>query len=91
MACTTGCPASTARHPTINKNDAPAIFYLDWAANYDLEIAGHESTAFLNIRNLENKPHPRGLAVSANFNNGNIATAYDVDGRVYRVGLRFRM
>ena len=91
VVCTSACPLSTTRNPTINRNDAPSIFYLDWSANYELEIAGRETTAFVNIRNLENKPHPDYLATNANFNNGNISTAYDVDGRVYRIGLRFRM
>jgi len=89
--CKSACPASTPSLQTVNENDAPGIFYLDFSATYDLNILGRESSVFLNIRNLENKPHPNYINTNANFNNGNIATAYDVDGRVYRIGLRFRM
>ena len=72
VECTTACPASTLLATTINNNTAPAVFYLDYAANYKLELGGHETTAFLNVRNLENKPHP---AITQ------IPTVYDIDGR----------
>ena len=58
-------------------------------ANWDLSEL--DATAFLNIRNLENKPHPELNVFGSSFGNGALPTAYDVDGRVYRVGLRFKM
>ena len=91
IECQSACPASPASHPTVNLNHAPSIFYLDWAANFDFNFGTRLTTAFVNIRNLQNKPHPDNFAVTANFNNANVSTAYDVDGRTFRIGMRFSL
>jgi len=90
IACTSACPASTLANPTVNVNRVPSAFYLDWAMNYELELWGRQSVVFFNIRNLENKPQPDLVVFSHQHNTGGWGE-YDTDGRVYRLGLRFRM
>lgn len=90
--CTSSCPESTAANPTVNNNYLPGRFYLDLAFSYDFKLGDRrEVSAFFNVRNLTNKDP--GLSVNGNaFGNGaNSAVLYDVDGTVFRAGLRFKI
>ena len=69
----------------------PSAFFLDWSLNYDTMIAGDiASTIFVNIKNIENKPQPDPAAYGHQHNTG-AWPEYDSDGRVYRIGLRFKL
>ena len=96
IECQTGCPVSAAPHITVNNNHIPGAVYWDFAASYTVFTAATgrgEVETFLNIRNITNKD---AVAVGSPGNyqfdiiNTN-TTLYDTDGRVYRVGVRFRM
>ncbi|MGE4064291.1 MAG: TonB-dependent receptor plug domain-containing protein [Rhodospirillaceae bacterium] len=97
IECTTGCPPSTTTNMTIDNNRIPGATYFDLSLTYEFadgESAGIESEAFLTIQNLMNKDP----AVAAR-GPGNVpflyspanASMYDVLGRQFRAGVRFRM
>ncbi|MEG3143131.1 TonB-dependent receptor [Sphingomonas sp. RT2P30] len=92
IECNSACPTSTTANPTYNYNRLPGTFYLDASLSYGFTVSGHTQVeAFFNVRNLTNKD-PAQVPNSNQFfsprTNGNI---YDVLGRVYRVGLRFKL
>lgn len=80
--CESGCPAVTAGHPTINFNDLPGRFYMDANVSYDLDVGGRSTTLSFSVKNALDKDPPP-LPTGAN-----LATLYDVMGRVYRAGVR---
>jgi outer membrane receptor protein involved in Fe transport len=94
IQCTTGCPTSTANNPTYDDISVAAATYFDLAASYkfgkDLQYE-----AFFNVRNLANKdpavvpPGPTGYQSWTNFPFN--AAQYDVLGRVFNAGFRFKM
>jgi len=80
IVCQTGCPVSTANHPTIDDNRLDGAFYMDIGASYDIT---KEINAYVKVDNLfDRDPEP-----SVIFNN---PTLYDEIGRVYRAGVRFQ-
>ncbi|MDF0542936.1 TonB-dependent receptor [Sphingobium sp. H39-3-25] len=92
IECTSNCPASTVEHPTINDNHMPGRLYLDLALSYDFLLGGRKSvTTFFNVRNLTNKDPGLTIATGNAFANGGNAVLYDVDGVVFRVGVRFKL
>lgn len=92
IECTSGCPAATGDHPTVNYNRMPGRLYIDLALSYDFTFGGDKkATAFFNVRNLTNKDP--GLSAQGNFfgNGANAAPLYEVEGTVFRGGLRFKL
>ena len=95
VECKTGCPLSTVVNRTIDRNHVSGQYWLDLTTSYKFEV-GESSTveAFLNIRNLFNSdptivpPLGTGSAFWAPLTN---RTYYDVLGRVFRTGVRFKM
>jgi iron complex outermembrane receptor protein len=91
ITCTSACPVATALNPTIDANALPGATYFDLAFAYSFTDAAQ---AFFNIKNLANKDPaitPRGPA-NAPFDQL-LANPYlyDVLGRVFRAGVRFKM
>jgi hypothetical protein len=89
IQCTSGCPAATAAHSTIDNNHLPGAFYLDLAINYMLGPA----ELFLTIENLANRdpgivPGLGGLGFVIPPTD---PSTYDVLGRIYRAGVRFTL
>lgn len=81
--CETGCPPVTAGHPTINYNTMPGRFYLDANVSYELDFGEKTQTVLsFSVKNAFDKDPPPLAA------NANLATLYDVMGRVYRAGVR---
>ncbi|HYD44159.1 MAG TPA: TonB-dependent receptor [Phenylobacterium sp.] len=71
----------------IEKNKVKARFYTSLTFNYDFEALGSKAEAFVNVNNVFDVKPPFGFA----FNYGLTASPmYDVIGRAYKVGLRFR-
>jgi outer membrane receptor protein involved in Fe transport len=89
IECQTNCPTATAAHPTVNDNHMPGRTYLDAALSYNFTVRDAKLTAFFNVRNLANVDPAPSVAYT-NWTNGANPLLYDVDGRVYRLGLRFQ-
>lgn len=92
--CSSGCPASTVTSRTINNNRIPGAFYLDSSVTFDVKSGANEMQFYLAISNLLNKdpavvaPGPAGSAYATPATNQSL---YDLLGRTYRVGVRFKM
>lgn len=91
ITCTTGCPAATARNPTINLNYVPSIAYFDLAFDYGFMDDAIET--YFTAENVFDKDPPfvvgqRGSGFYAGQGNTSL---YDRLGRVFRAGVRFRM
>ncbi len=92
IECQTGCPVATTTNPTYNYNRLPGAFYLDAAFNYAFEpFDGFKGELFLNVRNLANTDPPSTPNPSTDYSIRTSSGVYDVLGRVYRGGLRFRL
>lgn len=71
----------------IASNKVDPVLYTDLNLKYDFEKFGLESEAFLNINNVFNRQPPMGFA----FGYGLTASPmYDIVGRDFEVGLRFK-
>ncbi|WP_336961423.1 TonB-dependent receptor [Sphingobium aquiterrae] len=67
-------------------NHIPAVWYFELAENYDISIGGHKVTLFGVAENLFDRdppPIPNGRAFGSD-------APYDLLGRTYRVGMRFK-
>ena len=79
------------RDPTVvDLQNIPAQFYLDGQISARIKAGGNNYELFLNVRNIFNKQPP------FTPQNGNIpvpvnTSLYDVIGRTFRVGFKFRM
>ena len=90
VQCTSNCPAATIAHPTIENNRIPGAYYFDASVNYKLP---HGVEAYLAVDNLLDTapvmtaygPSVGGPPLSVN------PSLYDVLGRTFRFGLRFKM
>ena len=94
IECTSGCPTSTVTHRTIDNNQIAGAFYVDANFTYKLvtESAG-DLSFFFNVSNALNKappsvPNSGGLLYAGKGTN---VTLYDILGRSFRAGVRFRM
>lgn len=85
VVCSSNCPASTANHPTIDRNRMEGAFYVDIGGT--AKITGNVSTFFKvdNLFDHDPAPSPQtntGLDVNP--------ALYDTLGRTYRLGVRAR-
>ena len=85
VVCTTGCPASTGNHPTIDYNKMKGAFYFDVGGT--VKITKEIGTFFKvdNVFDHDPAPSPQtntGLDVNP--------ALYDTLGRTYRIGVRAR-
>jgi outer membrane receptor protein involved in Fe transport len=94
VECTSGCPASTVTNRTINDNSIKGAFYLDTSASYDVEMGDRSLQLFVSVNNVFDKdppvvaPGPAGSAYATPATNQSI---YDLLGRTYRFGVRFKL
>jgi outer membrane receptor protein involved in Fe transport len=96
VTCTSGCPASSGNHITVDNNHIEGAFYIDTSITYKImrKADGADVSLYFNVQNLANKDpaivaqQPGGYNYSLNNDNGYL---YDVLGRVFRAGVRFRM
>ena len=94
VECTSGCPASTVTNRTIDNNRIQGAFYVDAALSFDIEMGERELEFFLAANNLFDKdppvvaPGPAGSAYATPATNQSL---YDLLGRTYRVGIRFKL
>ncbi len=93
IVCTTGCPTSTPQRETANYNFIKGYRYFDVGLNYRFTVGDDvQMDAFMNVRNIFNTdPAQVGyrnipyIVYTAN------SALYDILGRVFRAGVRFKM
>jgi len=96
IECSSGCPASTTDHRTINDNRIDGAVYFDASLAYRLNAvsAFSEMEFFVAVTNLADKdpvvvaPGPSGVAYATSANNPSL---YDSLGRVFRAGIRLKL
>jgi len=94
IECTSGCPTSTVTNRTINDNSIKGAFYVDASLSQDFEMNGRKLQLFFAVSNLFDKdppvvaPGPAGSAYATPATNQSL---YDLLGRTYRIGARFKM
>ena len=94
VECTSGCPASTVTNRTINDNHIDGAFYLDATTSREITMGSRRLELFLNVTNIFDKdppvvaPGPAGSAYATPATNQSL---YDLLGRTYRAGVRFRL
>lgn len=95
IECTSGCPVSTPLARTVDENDVEGRVYLDTAFTYKFGFGeAVDMEAFLNVQNVMDKDPPVVGGAPGGFSYEQPSTndgLYDVMGRTFRVGLRFRM
>ena len=94
IQCTSNCPIVASPYMTINNNYAPGYFYLDWSFTHAIDVGDTKVEAFLNINNLFNRDPgmiPKGSDEVGNEVSLTNPGKYDVLGRVFRAGVRFKM
>jgi outer membrane receptor protein involved in Fe transport len=78
---------------TINRNKIPAYAYLDLSAEYNAEMKGGQKVSFFGVVNnlLDTDPPliPSGTGGGTSGSSTN-SVFYDVIGRAFRVGIRFK-
>lgn len=90
IECASGCPTSTVANTTINDNDLPGATYFD--GNITLKRPGGFE-AFLAVDNILNKD-PAPVAFGPGVGSTPLSVnplLYDVLGRTFRAGFRFRI
>ncbi|HEY0571986.1 MAG TPA: TonB-dependent receptor [Enterovirga sp.] len=78
---------------TINRNEVPAYAYLDLTTQYDVALAGgREFSFFIVVNNLLNTDPPLIPSGTGGGTSGSSTNSvfYDVIGRAFRVGVRFK-
>ncbi|MBB5733489.1 outer membrane receptor protein involved in Fe transport [Altererythrobacter atlanticus] len=89
IACTSGCPVSTATARTINTNHIDGAFYVDGSVYYDVDLGPAETTLFFAVSNLLDKDPPvvaSGPAGSAYATPATNQSLYNLLGRTFRIG-----
>lgn len=86
VVCSTGCPVSTGNNPTLDNNSMPGVLYVDVGGTYNITDA---VKAYFKIDNLFDKD-PVAMPQTNTGLDLNPAL-YDVQGRIYRVGVRFSL
>ncbi len=94
IECVTGCPTSTTNRTTIDNNKLDGAVYFDFSATYKMEFESAQADLFFSVRNLMNRDAgivPSGPGASVFSTNESNSGLYDLQGRAYRAGIRFRM
>ncbi len=91
VECSSNCPTSTSAHRTIDNNHVDGAFYFDATASYEVS---ENATVYFAVDNLLNRaPAPYGSA-GTGIGSAQIGVSqlyYDVIGRSFRAGLRFKL
>lgn len=92
IECSASCPVSTVNNPTIDNNHVDGAWYFDASATFRPELPGNPEL-FVSIKNIANKDPaivarpPSGQAYGFRPTQESI---YDILGRQYRAGIRFK-
>ncbi|MCA0201124.1 MAG: TonB-dependent receptor [Proteobacteria bacterium] len=95
IECQTGCPASAGIRLTTDNNQVESSFLIDFNSSYTMNFGEtSEAELFFNVRNLFNTDPPiavRGPGGSSwDFPPTNQGL-YDIMGRIFRAGVKFKM
>jgi outer membrane receptor protein involved in Fe transport len=94
IECQSGCPVSTGNNPTYDNIQVAGATYFDFATTYKFG-EDRQYEVFVNVRNIANKDPAivaRGPTGYPSWTNNPVsAQQYDVLGRVFRAGFRFKM
>ncbi|MBX7197748.1 MAG: TonB-dependent receptor [Rhodospirillaceae bacterium] len=95
VECQTGCPTNlVSPYQSIDNNYGPGYYYFDWSITRKFELGGSAAEAFLNVNNIFNRDPgitPKGSDEIGYEISASNPSKYDVLGRVFKVGLRFKM
>ncbi len=95
IECSSGCPVSTPLARTVDENDVEGRVYLDTAFTYKFGVGEDvDMEAFFNVQNVMDKDPPVVGGAPGGFSYEQSSTndgLYDVMGRTFRAGLRFKM
>ncbi len=93
IACTTGCPTPVpAGMRTVDYNYVPSYYATDIAVSYALFRDGDRNAeVYLNVDNLFDKDPPPVAVSGVAYGLMTQPALYDVFGRAFRAGVRFRM
>jgi len=93
IACASGCPTPVpAGKRTVDSNFVPAYYATDVAFSYAFFTDGERNAeAYLNIDNLFDKDPPPVAISGVAYSPMTQPALYDVYGRMFRAGVRFRM
>ncbi len=94
IQCSSGCPVATTDNPTIDNNFIAGATYFDANVTYKIKTdSAGDYSLFLTVQNLFDKDPPvvplnGGLLYAGRATN---VTLFDILGRVFRAGVRFKM
>lgn len=92
IECSAACPTATVNHPTIDNNHVDGAVYFDASVTLKPQLSFHPEI-FFSVRNLANKDGAyvfRGPGALSYGERPTQETVYDLLGRTFRVGVRFR-
>jgi iron complex outermembrane recepter protein len=90
IQCTTNCPTATVANPTISNNSLPGAIYFDTTFSYKLPSGVEVYGAVDNLVNKAPPMVPYGPSIGSAPLSIN-PVIYDTLGRVFRMGVRFKM
>lgn len=74
-----------------NNNSVPRIFYTDFTVNYNMELLDTRDQLYLTVQNLFDQKPPTVAVAPLSWSQPTSAIAYDTIGRVFNIGVRFKM
>jgi outer membrane receptor protein involved in Fe transport len=87
IECTSGCPAPTDLHGTINNNHVPSTFYMDLGGNFNVT---KNVESYFKIDNIADSPPTLAPVFNGRTNIAANGATGELLGRRYTIGLRLR-
>jgi outer membrane receptor protein involved in Fe transport len=94
IECTSGCPNPAGPRLTVDDNSVDAALFVDFNAAYTMAITDTaETELFFNVRNIMNSDPPirAGGPGGSSWDFAPASPSYDILGRVFRAGVKFKM
>ncbi|MGE4063753.1 MAG: TonB-dependent receptor plug domain-containing protein [Rhodospirillaceae bacterium] len=94
IECQTGCPNPVGQRITVDDNHVDAALFVDFNAAYTMALGEtSEAELFFNVRNVMNSDPPirAGGPGGSSWDFAPASPSYDILGRVFRAGVKFKM
>jgi len=94
IQCSSGCPNPVGQRITVDDNSVDAALFVDFNAAYTMAITDTaETELFFNVRNIMNSDPPLRVAGpgGSSWDFAPASPSYDILGRVFRAGVKFKM